>query len=130
MVVHEVRVHPSSAQLPRHAQLTWKLAEVAAAAPPPAPEVAEMVACRVIDNAGVALAAIVVTEPSRPSNFSMRMVSHSTSFTKASNLNGHGASISSPSLSVRMNGTHCQMVCVNGLDCWIELFATVMARGN
>ena len=58
MVVHEVRVHPSSASLPRQAQLTWKMAEVAATAPPPAPEVAEMVACRVIDNAGVALAAI------------------------------------------------------------------------
>ena len=58
MVVHEVRVHPSSAQLPRQAQLTWKMAELAAAAPPPTPEVAEMVACRVIDNAGVALAAI------------------------------------------------------------------------
>jgi 2-methylcitrate dehydratase len=58
MVVHEVRVHPSSASLPRQAQLTWKMAELAAAAPPPEPEVAEMVACRVIDNAGVALAAI------------------------------------------------------------------------
>jgi 2-methylcitrate dehydratase len=34
------------------------MAEVAAAAPPPLPEVADMVACRVIDNAGVALAAI------------------------------------------------------------------------
>lgn len=58
MAVHEVRVHPSSASLPRQAQLTWKMAELAAAAPPPSPEVAEMVACRVIDNAGVALAAI------------------------------------------------------------------------
>lgn len=58
MVVHEVRVHPSSAQLPREAQLTWKMAELAAAAPPPLPEVAQMVACRVVDNAGVALAAI------------------------------------------------------------------------
>jgi 2-methylcitrate dehydratase len=58
MVVHEVRVHPSSASLPRQAQLTWKMAELAAAAPPPSPEVAEMVACRVVDNAGVALAAI------------------------------------------------------------------------
>ena len=27
MVVHEVRVHPSSAPLPRQAQLTWKMAE-------------------------------------------------------------------------------------------------------
>jgi 2-methylcitrate dehydratase len=34
------------------------MAELAAAAPMPAPEVAEMVVCRVIDNAGVALAAI------------------------------------------------------------------------
>ena len=58
MVVHEVRVHPSSASLPRQAQLTWKMAELAAAAPPPSAEVAEMVACRVMDNAGVALAAI------------------------------------------------------------------------
>ncbi|MPZ46037.1 MAG: MmgE/PrpD family protein [Betaproteobacteria bacterium] len=58
MVVHEVRVHPSSAQLPRQAQLTWKMAELAAAAPPPTPEVAEMVTCRAIDNAGVALASI------------------------------------------------------------------------
>ncbi len=58
MVVHEVRVHPSSARLPRQEQLTWKIAEVAANAPAPKPEVAEMVACRVIDNAGVALAAI------------------------------------------------------------------------
>ena len=58
MVVHEVRVHPSAARLPREAQLTWKIAEVAAAAPPPEVAVAAMVACRVVDNAGVALAAI------------------------------------------------------------------------
>src|SRR5215475_5999454 len=58
MIVHEVRVHPSAARLPREAQLTWKLAEVAAAAPPPEADVAAMVACRVVDNAGVALAAI------------------------------------------------------------------------
>jgi len=58
MIVHEVRVHPSSARLPNQAQLTWKMAELAAAAPMPSREVAEMVCCRVIDNAGVALAAI------------------------------------------------------------------------
>jgi 2-methylcitrate dehydratase len=58
MVLHEVRVHPSSARLPREAQLTWKIAELAAAAPPPDAEVANMVSCRVVDNAGVALAAI------------------------------------------------------------------------
>ena len=38
MIVHEVRVHPSAARLPREAQLTWKLAELAAAAPPPEAE--------------------------------------------------------------------------------------------
>ena len=58
MIVHEVRVHPSAARLPREAQLTWKIAELAAAAPPPEAEVAAMVSCRVVDNAGVALAAI------------------------------------------------------------------------
>lgn len=58
MIVHEVRVHPSSASLPRQDQLTWKMAELAAAAPVPSEEVAEMVVCRVIDNAGVALAAL------------------------------------------------------------------------
>lgn len=58
MQLHEVRVHPSAARLPREAQLTWKLAELAAAAPPPEAEVANMVSCRVVDNAGVALAAI------------------------------------------------------------------------
>ena len=51
MIVHEVRVHPSAARLPREAQLTWKIAELAAAAPPPEADVAHMVACRVVDNA-------------------------------------------------------------------------------
>ena len=58
MILHEVRVHPSAARLPQEAQLTWKIAELAAAAPPPEAAVADMVACRVVDNAGVALAAI------------------------------------------------------------------------
>ena len=58
MILHEVRVHPSVARLPREAQLTWKIAEVAAAAPSPEADVADMVSCRVGDNAGVALAAI------------------------------------------------------------------------
>ena len=49
MRVHEVRVHPSAARLPREAQLTWKLAELAAAAPPPEAAVAAMVACRTGD---------------------------------------------------------------------------------
>ena len=58
MIVHDVRVHPSSKPMPRQAQLTWKMAEVAAAAPTPTRAVADMIACRVMDNAGVALAAI------------------------------------------------------------------------
>jgi len=58
MILHEVRVHPSAARLPREAQLTWKIAEVAAAAPSPEADVADMVSGRVVDNAGVALAAI------------------------------------------------------------------------
>ena len=47
MIVHEVRVHPSAARLPREAQLTWKIAELAPAAPPPEAEMADMVSCRV-----------------------------------------------------------------------------------
>src|SRR5690606_41562393 len=56
--VFALSLHDALPILPRQAQLTWKMAEVAAAAPTPIPEVAEMVVWRVIDNAGVALAAI------------------------------------------------------------------------
>jgi 2-methylcitrate dehydratase len=60
MEVHRVRVHPAAARLPREAQLAWKLAAFAVRAPALGvdPDVAEMVACRVVDNAAVALAAI------------------------------------------------------------------------
>ena len=60
MEVHRVRVHPAAARLPREGQLAWKLAAFAAAAPAAGvdADVAEMVACRVVDNASVALAAI------------------------------------------------------------------------
>lgn len=57
MIRHEVRVHPSAARLPREQQLAWKLAELARV-PAIDPDTAELVAARVIDNAGVALAAI------------------------------------------------------------------------
>jgi 2-methylcitrate dehydratase len=57
MIRHEVRVHPSAAQLPREHQFAWKLAELARM-PAIDPDTAELVAARVIDNAGVALAAI------------------------------------------------------------------------
>ena len=60
MEVHRVRVHPAAARLPREAQLAWKLAAFAtgAGAAGVDPDVAEMVACRLVDNAAVALAAI------------------------------------------------------------------------
>jgi 2-methylcitrate dehydratase len=57
MIRHEVRVHPSSARLPRERQLAWKLAELATL-PAIDGDTAEMVAARVIDNAAVASAAI------------------------------------------------------------------------
>jgi 2-methylcitrate dehydratase len=60
MEVHRVRVHPAAARLPRDAQLAWKLAAFAARAPAAGvdADVAEMIACRVVDNAAVALAAL------------------------------------------------------------------------
>ncbi len=58
MEFHKVRVYPSAARLPREAQLAWKLAAFAAACPGVDDDVAEMVRCRVIDNAAVALAAL------------------------------------------------------------------------
>ena len=57
-IAHHVRVHPSTDLLPREAQLAWKIAEVATGRPPVDPDVAAMAACRVVDNAAVALAAV------------------------------------------------------------------------
>jgi 2-methylcitrate dehydratase len=56
--LHRVKVHPSQTPLPKEEQLAWVLADVAVNAPAPQPDVAEMVVNRLIDNAGVALAAI------------------------------------------------------------------------
>jgi 2-methylcitrate dehydratase len=55
---HVVRVHPSTAELPREAQLAWRIAAFATGRPPVDEEVAEMVACRIVDNAAVALASL------------------------------------------------------------------------
>lgn len=56
---HRVRVHPSAELLPREEQLAWKIAEVAAATPDNLDaDVLEMISCRIVDNAGVAFAAI------------------------------------------------------------------------
>ncbi|QDS97241.1 MmgE/PrpD family protein [Adhaeretor mobilis] len=58
MQLHEVRVYPSAEPLPREEQLAWKLAALATDPVAVEPEVAEMVANRVIDNASVAIAAV------------------------------------------------------------------------
>lgn len=55
---HKVRVSSSEANLPRQAQLAWKLAELAADETPLDHEVIEMIGNRLIDNAAVALAAL------------------------------------------------------------------------
>ncbi len=58
MRTHRVRVHPSSAQLPREEQLAWKIASVAADDVPVQPEVIDAIIDRMIDDAAVAIAAI------------------------------------------------------------------------
>ena len=58
MITHHVKVYPSKIALPKTDQLAWKIASVAADKAAILPEVAEMVANRIIDNASVAIAAI------------------------------------------------------------------------
>ena len=58
MLIHKVRVYPSTATPPKREQLAWKLAAVATDPISVEAQVAEMVANRVIDNAGVAMGAI------------------------------------------------------------------------
>src|SRR4030088_2989076 len=58
MLFHEVKVHASASNLARDDQLAWKLAAVAADPVPLEPAVQEMIVNRIIDNAGVAIAAI------------------------------------------------------------------------
>ncbi|MGN6326046.1 MmgE/PrpD family protein [Pseudolysinimonas sp.] len=53
-----VRPRPSSEPFPREEQLAWRIAEVAADPVEVAPEVAEMIVNRVIDNAAVAVASL------------------------------------------------------------------------
>jgi 2-methylcitrate dehydratase len=55
---HHVKVHASAEKLPREKQLAWKIAEVAADPAGVVPDVREMIANRIIDNAAVAIAAI------------------------------------------------------------------------
>src|ERR1051325_10764593 len=55
---HKLKVYPSKVPPPKSEQLAWKIAEVANGVSPPDAEVTDMVINRIIDNAGVALAAI------------------------------------------------------------------------
>src|SRR5579862_1185137 len=58
MITHHVKVYPSKVPLPKTDQLAWKIASVATDKAPILPDVADMVANRIIDNASVAIAAI------------------------------------------------------------------------
>ena len=58
MITHELRTYKSAEHLPREGQLAWKIAEVAADPVAVAPEVAEMIVNRIIDNAAVAAASV------------------------------------------------------------------------
>jgi 2-methylcitrate dehydratase len=58
MELHRVKVHASAEMLPKEEQLAWEIAKVAAHAVGVEADVAEMIANRIIDNAGVAMAAI------------------------------------------------------------------------
>ncbi len=58
MIEHEVRVHRSADAFPREEELAWQLAEVATDPVPIDADVSEMIINRVIDNAGVAAAAL------------------------------------------------------------------------
>ena len=55
---HQVKVHPSAEKLPTEEQLAWKIAEVAVDPVGVEPDVADMIANRIVDNAAVAIAAI------------------------------------------------------------------------
>ena len=58
MKQHEVRPYSSAERLPRQQQLAWKLAELATDPVAVEAPVAEMVVNRLIDDAGVAAAAL------------------------------------------------------------------------
>ncbi|MDH7798714.1 MULTISPECIES: MmgE/PrpD family protein [unclassified Beijerinckia] len=58
MKLNTVRTHKSAENLPRAAQLAWKIAEVATDPVPVEPAVVEMIGNRIIDNAAVAAASL------------------------------------------------------------------------
>ncbi|MGV8955157.1 MAG: MmgE/PrpD family protein, partial [Cypionkella sp.] len=55
---HTVQVYPSAANLPREQQLAWHIASFAADCGLLDADVVDMIACRIVDNASVGLAAI------------------------------------------------------------------------
>jgi 2-methylcitrate dehydratase len=57
-VTHRVRPHPAAARPPREAQLSWKIAAVAADRAPLDPDAAALAACRLIDDMAVAVASL------------------------------------------------------------------------
>jgi 2-methylcitrate dehydratase len=58
MILHDVKVHPSKADLKREDQLAWKIAGVAVDRVAVPRDVTAMIINRIIDNAAVAIAAI------------------------------------------------------------------------
>ncbi len=58
MKTYEVRTHASSEPLPAQSQLAWRIAEVATDSIDVEPEVTNMIANRIIDNAAVAIASL------------------------------------------------------------------------
>ena len=58
MITHDVRVHPSKADLKREDQLAWKIAGVAVDKVTVDRDVSAMIVNRIIDNASVAIAAV------------------------------------------------------------------------
>ena len=71
MLSHDVRVHPSKHVLRREDQLAWKIAAVAADAVRVQPDVAEMIANRIIDNAAVAIASVNRAAPTSARGMAM-----------------------------------------------------------
>ena len=58
MITHKLHAVPSAQRLPREEQLAWHLATVAADPVPIPTNVSDMIANRIIDNAGVAIASL------------------------------------------------------------------------
>jgi 2-methylcitrate dehydratase len=72
MITHKVRVHASAERLPREHQLAWKIAEVAASTRALDDDVVEMIRCRIVDNAAIALAAVNRAPVGRPAPWRSR----------------------------------------------------------